>query len=553
MQPPFDPQQQSTPWPQPQQPVQPAPQAMPQQPASSVQWQQVASSVPSAPTASWQQPAVQPMQQAMPQQPAMSVPQQAPWQQPVQQSQQPAPQAAYVPPDAPQWTQVGAPAAPPPAQGQVPPPIEGVYSPPYMPPQEQYAAPPAQGQYEAPPTGFQRVRPGGRSHKGVYFFAAFVVLLCGVYVGIRLLSPNRAAYALVQAGTLSARYTGDALIVRDETVYVQDGVSRIDYSVEEGAQIARTDTVCTVYTSGFNTRELTTLQTYRDQIKDYHKSLISTATSDSRLSSLESAVLERAIETQELVQGGGGSLINQEALLKSAMQDRQIYLRQKYPDDQKLSRLYDNENTQLQRISSWTKQYAATFNGLVSFYTDGYESALNMDNYAALSPSQVRALYNGQLLPTEKSSRTVSIYRLVRQNAWAVLMLCDNLDWTPVKGRTYKLLIESFDSTVVDATVESFTRSGGELLVRLVIQSGADVENVLYLRDCEVQLGESVNSLTVPARALYNQNGRIGVVMDTVGGQYWTAVTVVSTEGTVAHIIPENTAVLYEGVRVLLF
>ncbi len=489
------------------------------------------------------QPPIDPQQQQQPdprQQPD-------PWQQP-----------AYVPPDAPQWTQVGSPARPMnQAPGQLPPPIEGAYPPPqYMPQQEQYITPqPEEGQYAAPPTGFQRVRPGKKSHKGAYFFAAFVVILCGVYVGVRLLAPGRAAFAIVQAGTLSARYTGDALIVRDETVYTQDGVSRIDYSVEEGAQISRTDTVCTVYTSGFNTRELTTLQTYRDQIKEYHKSLIATTTSDSRLSSLESGVLERAIETQELVQGGGGSLINQESLLKAAMQDRQIYLKQKYPDDQKLSRLYDNENTQLQRISSWTKQYAATFNGLVSFYTDGYETALNMDSYAELTPAQVRALYNGQLptAETPTSARTVSIYRLVRQNAWAVLMLCDDLDWTPVKGRSYKLLIESFDSTVVDATVESFTRSGGELLVRLLIESGADVENVLYLRDCEVQLGESVNSLTVPARALYNQNGRIGVVMDTEGGQYWTAVTVVSTEGSVAHVIPENTAVLYEGVRVLLF
>ncbi len=475
--------------------------------------------------------------------------QQDSWQQPI-----------YVPPDAPQWTQVGSPAAPPPVgsayppQGQAPPPVEGAYPPaPYMPPQENYVNPqPDEARYAAPPTGFQRVRPG-RSHRGAYFFAAFVVLLCGAYVGVRLLAPGRAAYAVVQAGTLSARYSGDALIVRDETVYAQDGVSRIDYNVEEGAQIQRTDTVCTVYTSGFNTRELTTLQTYRDQIKDYHKSLLATATGDSRLSSLESAVLERAVETQELVQGGGGSLINQEALLKTAMQDRQIYLKQKYPDDQKLSRLYDNENTQLQRISSWTKQYAATFSGLVSFYTDGYESTLNMDNYSELTPAQVRALYNGQLPASDASSRSVSVYRLVRQNAWAVLMLCDDLDWTPVKGRAYKLLIESFDSTVVDATVESFTRSGGELLVRLVIQSGADVENVLYLRDCEVQLGESVNSLTVPSRALYNQNGRIGVVMDTDGGQYWTPVTVVSTEGALAHVIPENAGVLYEGVRVLLF
>ena len=49
------------------------------------------------------------------------------------------------------------------------------------------------------------------------------------------------------------------------------------------------------------------------------------------------------------------------------MQAQQIYIKQKYPDDQKLSRLYDDENTQMQRITTWTKQFAAPADGLVSF------------------------------------------------------------------------------------------------------------------------------------------------------------------------------------------
>ena len=237
------------------------------------------------------------------------------------------------------------------------------------------------------------------------------------------------------------------------------------------------------------------------------------------------------------------------------MQDQRIHMKQKYPDDQKLSRLYDDENNQMQRISTWTKQYAAPADGLVSFYTDGFETALNMTNYESYSPTQMRSIYKGIVPETGAtvSRNSVPIYRLVREEPWVVLMLCNELEWTPVTGRSYKLLIESFDNTIVDATVESFTRSGGELLVRLRIEETSALSNVLYIRSCKVQLGESVNTLMVPSRAIYIQEGRKGVVMTTEGGEYWTGVEVISDDGTVAYVIPENSGVLYEGIRVRLF
>ena len=132
-------------------------------------------------------------------------------------------------------------------------------------------------------------------------------------------------------------------------------------------------------------------------------------------------------------------------------------------------------------------------------------------------------------------------------------MLCHDTDWTPVEKRTYNLVIESFDSNVLIATVDTCTRSGGELLIRLLVQDTSFLPNVLYLRSCQVRIGENVNSLMVPSRAIYVQNGRKGVVLVTEGGEYWTGVDVVSDDGTTAYVIPDNAGVLYEGVQVRLF
>lgn len=490
---------------------------------------------------------------------------------------------AAAPGETPQWTQMPLPhqGTQQSTPGQAPPPLQmpaypqmpgngqmgqgqpqnpqtpypaGSYAPGQMPPppQQMVGMHPQQGVYQPPKTGMPRAKK--KNNKGVYI--ALIVLVVGfaAFAILRMLAPGQVAYGYVQAGSLSARYTGDAVVVRNETVYTQDGVSQIDYEVDEGAEVNRADLVATVYSSGFSAKEWTTLQNYRDQIKEYHKTLIANAAADTRLISLMSKVKERALEAQRLVQGAQGSLTAQESLLQGAMQDLQIYLKQKYPDDQKLTRLYDDENTQLQRISSWTKQYAATTAGRVSFYTDGFETALNMNNYGDYSPAQVRSMYKGNIPSTGESysRNTVAIYRVVREDSWVVLMLCNEMEWTPVTGRTYKLLIESFDNTIVDATVVSFTRSGGELLVRLKITDTSALPSVLYIRSCQVQLGESVNSLMVPSRAIYMKDGRKGVVMSTEGGEYWTAVEVISDDGKEAYIIPEKPGVLYEGVRIRL-
>lgn len=414
--------------------------------------------------------------------------------------------------------------------------------------------PGAAPQYTLPKTGVPTAQ--RKARKLPWIILALIVAAVAGFIVSRGCAPGQESYGYVRFGSLSSRYAGDAVIVRSETVAAQAGVSQIEYIADEGAEVKRGETVATIYTSGFSSREWITLQNYRNQIKEYHKVLINNASADTRLLSLTTQVRERALEAQRLVQGARGSLNGQETLLKEAMVSLRVYMRQKFPDDQKLSRLYDEENNQLQRISTWSKQFAPTNDGLVSFYTDGYEPALNMSTYADFSPAQVRDMYNGwvpQVQGQTNVRNSTDIYRLVKKEPWAVLLLCSDQDWTPVTGRVYQMLIEDYENVEVYATVETFTRSGGELLVRLRVDNIDVLKNVFNIRSCKVQVGESLNTLTVPSRAIYIQNGRKGVVMDTEGGQYWTAVEVVSDNGTSAYVIPENPGVLRDGVRVRLF
>lgn len=357
--------------------------------------------------------------------------------------------------------------------------------------------------------------------------------------------------AVIEMGTLGTSYSGDALIVRDETAFDDEGVQNIDYVAQEGSVVYRGDVICYVYSTGYSTKEMTTLQDYRDQIKDYQQTLLKSETAyDQKMTRLESEVVERGLEVRSLVQGARGNLTNQEAILATAITQRQSYFRSKYSSDMRLNRLFDDESTQQQRIDSWIKQKVATEEKIVSFYTDGFE--LISQNYDQYTPAQVRSMINGEKPATSTAARgRTDLYRLVKQNNYVVLMLVRNSNWNPVEGTVYKLVLEQFSNTVVDARVLSFTRSGGELLLRLAVIG--DVTDVLYMRTCQAQLGEYVDCLLVPQGALYTQNNATGVVVVTEDSQVFVPVNVLSQENGKAYITAIQTGVLTSGQTIRLF
>ena len=165
----------------------------------------------------------------------------------------------------------------------------------------------------------------------------------------------------------------------------------------------------------------------------------------------------------------------------------------------------------MQRINSWTKQYTTVSAGIVSFYSDGYEYGLNVNNYESFTPGEIRSMINGTKPARDaiQKGRT-TIYRLVKDGYWYVVMLIRDNSLNPVEGTEYELRLENFRDTTVKARVVSFTRMGGELAIRLSVQSS--VLPVLYIRSCTGVLGDDVTSLMVPERAIYIQDNMPGIV-----------------------------------------
>lgn len=387
-------------------------------------------------------------------------------------------------------------------------------------------------------------------------FAAVLVLAllaAGAYFLLFRGGEKKAGTARIEMDTLSHVFHGDALIVRNETAFDEEGVQNIDYAAEEGSQVLRGEPLCYVYSTGYSSSEMNDLQDYRDQINDYQQTLLSAETAyDQRMDMLENDVLERGLEVRSLVQGARGNLINQEKLLAEAIDDRQSYFRTKYATDTRLSRLYDDENTQKQRIESWIKPKLAAQESIVSFYTDGFEHALSPELFETYTPSQVRSMINGEKPQTSAAERgRIDLYRLVRKDNYAVLLLVNEKNWNPTKDSVYDLTLEQFTDTKVQAKVLSYARSGGELLIRLAVVD--DVANVLYMRTCEATLGDSSACMTVPPAAIYTQNDATGVVITKDNIPQFVPVTVLERKEDKVYIQAIQTDVLGEGTEVQLF
>ena len=397
----------------------------------------------------------------------------------------------------------------------------------------------------------------GGSGALIVVLLVIVAAVVGVFVwqARGYLSENATTAIVKSSAPLGNSYTGTLVVARSEKLYETENMTRIDFVASEGSRVSKSGIICKVYSSGYNQTEINRLQSYREEIQSYHTSQVLSTYVDAELDSDNEEIAALAQQVRTLVQGKGvGSLSNLEKQLGSALTVRKNYLRQKYPDDQTLSELYKMENDQIKQIESWTTTYTADEDCLVSFYTDGYENTINSNTYAFLTPADVKNVIRGVAPEQSTVSRgSDPIFRTVSQDEWYALFLCSDRDWNPVVGESYRMQLEGFDNYVIDAKVESFTRVGSDLLLRMRVSSS--VEPVLNIRTCGATVGDFVSGLQVPIRALYTLDNMIGVVVLDGGVQTFVPVTVVSyPDESTAFVRPTLTgSPLEAGKTVMLF
>lgn len=388
------------------------------------------------------------------------------------------------------------------------------------------------------------------------FYVLVVVAVVGLGYGANaLIQTFVTKTAVVTTQNMDNKYQADAVIMRDERVTDDEGLVRVTYYAEEGSVVYNGSKIAEVYTAGYSQSDMNQLLTVRSQIKGYHKQLISASYSEPELDLYNSRILERAHELELMVQGKAkGNLINLNRQLQLSLDERQNYMRTAHASDQTLSSYYDSETSILKKIDSWTRRCFAESDCIVSFYTDGYESMLKAANFETITAQEVRSVVAGEapVLSTAQKGRT-AIYREVTPTGWYLLLLSHDTKWNPQDGETYRVRLMGFDDHIVDGVVQSSSRTGNELLVRMRV--AGDVRPVLNVRSLRAEVGDkSVSGLWVPVGALYRQGEEWGVVIND-GGQFFVPVTIIDRDSVNEYAIiePVVPGMLKEGQKVRLF
>jgi len=382
------------------------------------------------------------------------------------------------------------------------------------------------------------------------FYVFLLILLAIVFLIVRPYINFGSNEAVIMTAQSEFSQEMDCVIVRDEAVTMAESAARLEFLAAENTLVNMDDTIAYVYTAGYSEGLLQKLEETRGKIQDYHKNVILNNIKDSNLERYDTIVDMMVLQFKQLVNHDSkGSLLTVSRQLETSMVNRQEYLRQNKREDTKLTKLYDEENTRMGSIQSWRKVEKAAQTGVLSFYTDGYESDLTPSTLPSLSAADVRMVLNGQKLSDSKSKST-PIYRIVNQNLWYVALVSDASTWNPVVGQDYYLQMKGFEDLAYNAKVTSVQKENNTVLA--VFEINDPIGPLIYQRTGKAIMSTTFSGLSVTAEAIDVQNGQTGVWLYDVPGGTFVAVEVLSTDGDNALIQPLVENALGVGQRVLI-
>ena len=380
----------------------------------------------------------------------------------------------------------------------------------------------------------------------------YVLLLAVIVIALLIIKPRMRFGEKIEVLSIASSaytHTTPAVIIRNETLVTAESITRVEYVAAENTLVYPGDTVAYMYSTGYSQTELTKLETPRENIQAYHKTKLENII-DNDLERLDLIVDQRAKEFKNLVtHENGGNLVIVTRLLETSMVNRQEDMRSNMRNDMKLNKLYSEENARLSSISSWRVESMAEEEGVVSFYTDGYESFVNGDNIGGLSVETMEKVLAGEELG-DRSVRQKDVYRIVDQDDWYVAVVTDSSVWNPVVDQEYYLQFEGFEDLGFTATVSSVSQRDNRVLA--VFEINQPMGALIYQRTGNAKVSITHTGISVSTKAIYEDNGKTGVWLYDVPGGTFVPVTVLLTDGDTALIQPEVDGALSAGQRVLI-
>lgn len=391
----------------------------------------------------------------------------------------------------------------------------------------------------------KRKKARSRISPGILAVIGVLVLVIGVLLFILLYNGKE---EITEQGAMMFTLNGQsAVIIRDESVNLSSEYARIDYLKPEGAAVEAGDKLATVYKLGYSDELMQVLLNAREEVYRAQIERLG-STKDQRLDEMESAVAALKARVEEsLMRSSGEDLLSLYRELDSALKERMEYLKTKVQETETLRNLYASVAAKEELISAWLESSVAESSGVVSYYFDGYEQAMNAEKLNMLSADLVKRALKDSGAATWTTDDKTRVCRIVSPDRWYIAFLTEYDELTRlVAGMEYTVEIKGFgkfkgvalEPVISDKTVIN------------VLEFNEDIGDLINVRTAEIDVSAPMSGIKVKGSAIKFADGNSYLELLLSESHYTIRVDVLAVEGDYVIVRPhESGDILNEGVR----
>ncbi|WP_066684057.1 HlyD family efflux transporter periplasmic adaptor subunit [Christensenella intestinihominis] len=312
----------------------------------------------------------------------------------------------------------------------------------------------------------------------------------------------------VEQGTIPFEAEAAAVVVRDEQVVSAQNYGKANYIASEGERVEAEAPVMEVYKWGYNEKVMNDLIDYQTKIEQYQEN----GFQSEDLANLQNQITAKAAELRGIINGTAeGDVVTAERELKSLMANLQNYLKENVTPDQQLQDFYTQEAEIAGRVDNWRQQLTAPAAGVVSYYFDGAEDALNAANIENIKSSDIIDILNGTTSGQEPVDEEAEqpVYRLVNSYKWYLVIRSEEEIPEFTNDREFSVAFNDYVARQYQGIVSGTVKEENDYLY--IIEISDDIGELLNVRRTDARVFTQFTGLKIPEKALKEKDGVTGV------------------------------------------
>ncbi|MDD2217504.1 MAG: HlyD family efflux transporter periplasmic adaptor subunit [Eubacteriales bacterium] len=200
--------------------------------------------------------------------------------------------------------------------------------------------------------------------------------------------------------------------------------------------------------------------------------------------------------------------------------------------DNQVESKYKDIITKLSSDAITKSNYKSEFNGIVSYYADGFESVFSPENIEKLTYDEIKklSLEEPTNLTRKTSAKGEPLYKIIENDEWYIT--CWVQEGSVAKYEQGKSVTVRLPAGDVRAEISSIKEEHG-IVWQVVLKTNRFYEDFGQARKVDATIVTSEYSgLIIPNKSIAAQEGQIGVYVKTKGGDYtFVPIKVITSDG----------------------